>query len=225
MTEAGSPLGGLIAMGLSPLVCTTIGWRSTCLVFGALVAFFTVIWQTKAASSPGTCPYVTQEEKNDLVRDGVYDPNAPIPKTRGQLFALPRLPLAVMLAPSAMVVMSSHAIYNFGRYFLYFWMPSYFNEALGLSPHIGGFYLVLPELCGAVFTAIGGTMAGRLAQQGQWEPTPLRKLFSGVGFLGAGLAMLMLAMAQGPLFASFALCLEGSLNAMHGSGFKANYQV
>lgn len=104
-------------------------------------------------------------------------------------------------------------------------MPSFFNEGLGLSPHIAGFYLVLPELCGAVFTALGGAAAGRLGGSGGWEPTPLRKLFSGIGFVGAGLAMLLLATANGPVFASLALCIEGSLNAMHGSGFKANYQV
>lgn len=159
------------------------------------------------------------------MRDGVFDPSEKPPKMRGKLFALPRLPLSIMLAPSAIVVMSSHAIYNFGRYFLYFWMPSYFHEGLGLSPHVAGFYLVLPELCGAVFTAVGGSVAGRLGRDGNWEPTPLRKLFSGAGFVGAGLAMLLLAMASGPFFASVALCVEGSLNALHGSGFKANYQV
>jgi sugar phosphate permease len=145
MTEAGSPLGGLIAMGLSPIVCTTIGWQSTCGVFGVAVGLFTLLWQAKAASDPSTCTYVTKEELLELERDGVYDPSAQKPSSRGRLLQLPTLPLRVMLAPSALVVMSSHAIYNFGRYFLYFWMPSYFTEGLGLEPHIAGFYLVSLE--------------------------------------------------------------------------------
>lgn len=142
MTEAGSPLGGLIAMGLSPVVCTAIGWHATCVVFGVAVGLFTLLWQLKASSDPGTCTYITKEELDSLVRDGVYDPTTPKQSSRGRLFQLPTLPLRVMIAPSALVVMSSHAIYNFGRYFLYFWMPSYFTEGLGLEPHIAGFYLV-----------------------------------------------------------------------------------
>lgn len=115
MTEAGSPLGGLIAMGLSPLVCTSIGWRATCFVFGGFVAVFTLLWQSKAASDPGACSYISQEELAELETDGVYDSKAPSTSQRGQLFQIPKLPLRLMLAPSAMVVMSSHAIYNFGR--------------------------------------------------------------------------------------------------------------
>eukprot|EP00041_Stephanoeca_diplocostata_P024263 m.609471 g.609471 ORF g.609471 m.609471 type:complete len:472 (-) comp22489_c0_seq6:1685-3100(-) len=234
LTEAGSPLGGLIAMGISPLLCTAFGWRQTCTMFAVAVMGFTVLWQSRAASTPSSCSYITKEEMDELSRTVVVDDGknadtkaAPMERSRRSLtslFQIPHVPLVILLHPSALAVFASHAIYNFGRYFLYFWMPSFFNEELGLSPKVAGFYLILPELCGAVFTAVGGWLATEMAKKEGASLLHTRKLFSIVGFVGAGSAMLILAVASGPGLACLALCLEGSLNAMHGSGFKANYQ-
>ena len=52
----------------------------------------------------------------------------------------------------------------------------------------------------------------------------LRKGFTLVGFLGAGCAMFLISYAQSPFMAMCMLCTEASFNALHASGFKANYQ-
>ena len=56
-------------------------------------------------------------------------------KPKEPLFSIPRIPFRIMLHPSALVVMSSHSIYNFGRYFLYFWMPTCEKQYQKYCPH------------------------------------------------------------------------------------------
>lgn len=229
MTEAGSPMGGLIAMGFTPVLCTAFGWRGACYFYALFTFCFTLLWMSRAASTPEECTYITEAEMASLIDSGVCKgkdaSDVPTPlKPKEPLFSIPRIPFRIMLHPSALVVMSSHSIYNFGRYFLYFWMPTYFNKQLGLTPQKAGFFLMMPELCGAVFTAVGGIAAANLSQQPGSTPLYVRKVFTSIGFFGAGSAMALLAYTEGPLFATAAMCLEGSTNAMHGSGFKANYQ-
>lgn len=227
MTETGSPMGGLVAMGLTPVLCTALGWRGACYCYAAFSTAFTLLWISRAASTPEECGYISTTEMDELVANGVCNPDnkqSAVKRAKQPWFSIPRIPLKLLVAPPAMVVMLSHSVYNFGRYFLYFWMPSYFNEALGLPPQTSGFFLMLPDLCGAIFTALGGYAAGIVSQRPDTNPLFVRKLFSSIGFFGAGFAMALLAMTKGPLFATLALCLEGATNAMHGSGFKANYQ-
>ena len=56
---------------------------------------------------------------------------------------------------------------------------------------------MMPELCGAVFTAVGGIAAANLSQQPGSTPLYVRKVFTSIGFFGAGLAMALLAYTEG----------------------------
>ena len=75
-----------------------------------------------------------------------------------------------------------------------------FNKKLGLSPQKAGFFLMMPELCGAVFTAVGGVAAGYLSEQPGSNPLYVRKVFTSIGFFGAGTAMALLAYTEGERF-------------------------
>jgi MFS family permease len=168
VTEAGSPLGGLLAMGVTPVLATSLGWHGACAVFGLAVLGFAWCWHLRAASTPEQCAYLGVEERARLTAAGLYS-NVEDRHTAGGGGARSagtavvggssggggggggsgaRIPWHVLLHPSALAVMLCHSSYNFGRYFLYYWMPTFMHEAFHLEPELGGERTVSRHLCG-----------------------------------------------------------------------------
>jgi sugar phosphate permease len=230
VTEAGSPLGGLLAMGGTPIIASFVGWRRCCYVYSMADFCFAAVWQRYAASCPEECAYLTCSERDQLSAVGLY--TAREDKEAKQRRSSTTCPWQVLLAPSALVVMLCHACFNFGRYFLYAWMPTFMHEHFSLLPEVGGIYLMPAEITNCLAMYAGGIFATYLLRGSGTlkDPTPtiglweIRRCFTCGGFVGAGLALVMIGHAQSPMMATVALCFEGFSNGMHSSGFKANYQ-
>jgi hypothetical protein len=218
-------------------------------VYACSTLLFSMAWQARAASTPSTCTYIgnneisytgtgiyhiylmssTRYDSNFKISNWIADdaerrqlekdlstdasPVASADKTSGSVWS-------VLLAPAALVVIFSHSAYNFGRYFIYSWMPNYFHESLQLDAQWAGVCLMAPELCGFIGTIVGGRaatrMVGRSGSDRKFDPAHserrlrrVRKLFSFVGFFGAGAAMWTMAAVNTAEMSAVLLCAEG----------------
>lgn len=60
----------------------------------------------------------------------------------------------------------SHFCHNWGTFILLTWMPTYYNQVLGLDLMKSGFYSVLPWITMAIAANVGGWVADALVAQG-----------------------------------------------------------
>ena len=75
----------------------------------------------------------------------------------------------------------SHFCHNWGTFILLTWMPTYYNQVLGLDLMKSGIYSVLPWITMAIAANIGGWVADAMVQKGV-SVTRVRKIMQTVGY-------------------------------------------
>jgi sugar phosphate permease len=207
----GSTAGSLMAMGLTPMLAERIGWRSTAWFFGFLTMFFGILEIVLGQSAPE------------------WMSEAPSPTSRsyheqnGQLQSKLRRWCRVLLAPAALATFAAHAIHNFVRYFLMAWMPSYYREVLLVSADAAGLHLILPELCGLIFSLGGATLGREMQQRGLISPLGSRRLFASVAFIGSFVGLMTISRVTKVGTVTLFLCCVQGLATLQGLGFGASY--
>ena len=73
----------------------------------------------------------------------------------------------------------SHFCHNWGTFILLTWMPTYYNQVLGLDLMKSGIYSVLPWITMAIAANIGGWVADAMVQKGV-SVTRVRKIMQSV---------------------------------------------
>ena len=73
----------------------------------------------------------------------------------------------------------SHFCHNWGTFILLTWMPTYYNQVLGLDLLKSGFYSVLPWITMAIAANIGGWVADAMVTKGV-SITKVRKIMQTV---------------------------------------------
>ena len=76
----------------------------------------------------------------------------------------------------------SHFCHNWGTFILLTWMPTYYNQVLGLDLLKSGFYSVLPWITMAIAANIGGWVADFMVAKGV-SITRVRKVMQTVSLL------------------------------------------
>lgn len=73
----------------------------------------------------------------------------------------------------------SHFCHNWGTFILLTWMPTYYNQVLGLDLMKSGFYSVLPWITMAIAANVGGWVADAMVARGV-TVTRVRKIMQSV---------------------------------------------
>ena len=73
----------------------------------------------------------------------------------------------------------SHFCHNWGTFILLTWMPTYYNQVLGLDLMKSGFYSVLPWITMALAANVGGWVADSMVARGM-SVTRVRKIMQSV---------------------------------------------
>ena len=76
----------------------------------------------------------------------------------------------------------SHFCHNWETFILLTWMPTYYNQVLGLDLMKSGFYSVLPWITMALAANVGGWIADAMVQKGV-SVTRTRKIMQSVSRL------------------------------------------
>eukprot|EP00933_Yihiella_yeosuensis_P058169 TRINITY_DN5844_c0_g1_i2.p1 TRINITY_DN5844_c0_g1~~TRINITY_DN5844_c0_g1_i2.p1 ORF type:complete len:524 (-),score=98.85 TRINITY_DN5844_c0_g1_i2:81-1586(-) len=247
LADTGGSIGGLVALGGGPILATQIGWRSTFAVYGLSSAVFCVIWLVFSSSRPNNTRFVSPEELEHLMKEGVVerpveecnvagatpagdknkvvsaepskdasDTDTSAKKQDGSVWKMLR-------EPPVLAVCYAHSVFNFGRYFLYGWIPTYYSEVLGVPAVTAGFYMTCLQVADAFVKLLVAPIADRLTASGYLSILGIRRLLSCSAFIGFGAGLGFCGTATSPVWATVALVAAKSTASCHAAGFKTNY--
>lgn len=140
ITQTGGAVGGLLAIGAGPVLASTFGWRAALVGAGSISLLFTAFWGVSACDRPGSCSRVSAGEMRYLESQGVS-------VSADKAKAARAIPWHLFRSPAAYAVCYAHAVYNFGRYFLYAWIPTYYMEVMGTSAYFAGACMTTLQVC------------------------------------------------------------------------------
>uniref|UniRef100_A0A7S0NPP2 Major facilitator superfamily (MFS) profile domain-containing protein n=1 Tax=Calcidiscus leptoporus TaxID=127549 RepID=A0A7S0NPP2_9EUKA len=218
----------------APLVITALeprlGWRACFRAVGCMAVSFAALWRALAASTPEQCWFIRDDELELLTGS----PTSPSTHTalhrraenNGQPLAKasPLSVRRVLLHPAVLALFLVHGVYNLGTLTINSWMPTYYNEALGLAPTVAKLHLIIPHLTSLVTKLLVPYLAAALGAHGV-SMLSSRQLMCAAGFIGTSCALLLLPMLLGalPAATTACFCVALSFTGLHAEGFRANY--
>merc|ERR1711966_425793 len=95
--------------------------------------------------------------------------------------------------PAVLAVCYAHGVFNFGRYFIYGWIPTFYSKQLGVSPSAAAACLTCLQIADTCMKLVVGPIADWFVATGRLSLLGIRKTLSCVGFLGFAVAVLCCA--------------------------------
>lgn len=227
ITEAGGPLGALLALFVTPVMAEYFGWRLALAVAAVCTLAFAALWFAMMCDGPDSCRYITEEEKKELQGCGLGNAKANGRSIEGndkkECSHQSAASWHILLFSPAWAVFMAHCCFNYSRYLLYNWILTYYTESLQVSVAVAGTYMFWPNFVDGVISLLAGRAADALTNSGTLSIVAIRRLVTIVAFLGTGMGAVMLTAAEGLAATTFWLTLTAGLQALHGAGFKSSY--
>mmetsp|Transcript_34740 Transcript_34740/g.75952 ORF Transcript_34740/g.75952 Transcript_34740/m.75952 type:complete len:547 (-) Transcript_34740:856-2496(-) len=212
LVYSGMYTGSIMGLAFSPHIIDWFDWPSVFYIFGSLGTVWFGYWVSTAASTPLEDPKITAAERDYIVANTVE---------RGPATSIPWKEIMTSRAVWAIIV--CHFCHNWGTFILLTWMPTYYNQVLGMNMQESGFYSVLPWITMALTANVGGFAADKLVEGGM--PTiRVRKVMQTVGFMGPAFFLTQLANINSPGAAVACMCASQGLDAFSQSGLYSNHQ-
>ncbi|GFH26674.1 MFS domain-containing protein, partial [Haematococcus lacustris] len=226
LVYSGMFLGSAIGLCLSPKasllwMIVSLGWPSVFWSFGSLGIVWAAVWKFLASSNPAKCPLTSSQERSyilantlgaDSIAPGAHSPPSTSVTTK-----------AASGAVAVWAIIVCHFCHNWGTFILLTWMPTYYNQVLGLDLTKSAVLSVLPWLTMALMSNVGGWLADSAVERGV-SVTTVRKVMQSIGFLGPALFLSQLSGVQSVTAA--VLCMMGAqgCDAFSQSGLYSNHQ-
>lgn len=212
LVYSGMFLGSIVGLGLSPQLIHSLGWPSVFYIFGSMGLLWISAWKDKAASSPSEDPKVSSAERSYIMANTV---------SNSRPTSIPWKQLLSRREVWAIII--CHFCHNWGTFILLTWMPSYYNQVLGLDLMQSGFFSVLPWVTMALAANVGGAIADSLVAGGM-TVTRVRKTMQTIGFLGP--AFFLSQLSGVTTVPAAVLCMMGAqgCDAFSQSGLYSNHQ-
>jgi MFS transporter, ACS family, solute carrier family 17 (sodium-dependent inorganic phosphate cotransporter), other len=212
LVYSGMYTGSVFGLALSPHMIHAIGWPSVFYVFGVVGVGWFYWWIKRASSSPMEDTLITSAERKYIARNTASQ--KPIGK----------IPWKLLLSkPPVWALIISHFCHNWGTFILLTWMPTYYNQVLGLDLKSSGFFSVLPWITMAIASNVGGWIADTLVERG-WSVTTVRKVMQTIGFLGPAFFLTQLGKIHTVSGAVACMMASQGLDAFSQSGLYSNHQ-
>lgn len=220
ISDAGGPVGALVALFVTPLLASLLGWRAALVFAGLCTLAFALLWQWLGANGPDECSYVTEDEKAELLAKGVSAPAAAGAADKAQG---PTFPWRILFIPSVWSVLLAHSAFNYNRYLMYNWIVTYYIDILQVPVVEAAACMLWPNVMDAVTSLAVGKAADALANSGRLSTLATRRLFSTLGFMGTGVGALMVGWVSGPAATTALVTFASAMQAFHNAGFKSSY--
>eukprot|EP00755_Sulcionema_specki_P008914 Sspe_Gene.6113::Locus_2048_Transcript_1_1_Confidence_1.000_Length_1217::g.6113::m.6113 len=176
---------------------------------------YVLLWSLLGANSPSECWFISKEELAYL--DSV------IPKKKKLASETPTsaFPAKIIFHPSVLAIFFCHMAFNFGAYFVTNWNPMYYDRVFGENPTL---YLTLPHVSNLVGKILNTPLERMLVRRG-YSRLACRKIFTLLGFLGSGFAILPVYASRdfGMIPTTILITVANGMYGLCPSGFKANY--
>jgi ACS family sodium-dependent inorganic phosphate cotransporter len=211
LVYSGMYTGSMLGLALSPQMISSWGWASVFYVFGAAGLLWFAWWQRQAAPAPSLDPRIDDSELRYITRNTA----AAAPLTS--------IPWRLLLSkPATWALIVSHFCHNWGTFILLTWMPTYYNQVLGLDLKSSGFFSVLPWITMAISANVGGWIADTLVERGL-SVTAVRKIMQTIGFLGPAFFLTRLGGITTVTGAVGCMMAAQGLDAFSQSGLYSNH--
>ncbi len=128
--DTGGSIGGLLALGLGPVVAGSFGWRVALRACGGVSLAFCGMWWAFSADRPTSSARIKADEMQYLRACGVV---AAASKTKSLGAGTRSFPYRLFGNAPVLAVCYAHVIFNFARYIVYGWISTYYIEVLGVS--------------------------------------------------------------------------------------------
>ncbi len=211
LNTSGIPLGTVGALLLTPAIVVAWGWPMVFYAFGILGFLWYALWHFSVTDTPETHPTIHPTEMR-FIRD-----NAPaVPKNV-------TIPWGHLLSKAPVwAIIINHFCSNWGFYVILTWLPTYFNQVLGVDISKVGVYTILPWLVMFLMANIAGWIADNLLKRG-FSVTFVRKLMQSIGFLGPAVFLSLISGVTTPTAAIVYMCCTLGLGSFALSGFGVNH--
>jgi len=197
----GTRLGGSLTPYTVVTLITALGWRPTFVAFGALGLVWVAAFYSWFRDDPAEKSSVNRAEL-ELIRAG---PEAVAERSR------PRVPWPSLLTSGNLwAICLMYGCMFYGWYFYITWLPTYLQEAHGLSPERSGLYAGLPLLFGAFGCVLGGLLTDALVRR--YGLKPGRRAVGLVSLVAAGGFLLASTYLRDPLHVICAISLSAFAN-------------
>jgi MFS transporter, ACS family, glucarate transporter len=145
----GARSGGALAPPLAVALITSVGWRYTFMIFGAVGLVWCAAFARWYRDDPGDHSSVSRAELTTIRAGAAPQPNVDE--------AVPWK--ALLLNPTMIALFASYFASGFGFQFFVTWLPTYFMREHGLTLQRSGVFAALPLAAGAIGCLTGGLLA------------------------------------------------------------------
>ncbi len=212
LVYSGMYTGSVVGLGFSPQLINMLGWQSVFYIFGSMGIIWFVWWVKKASSNPFEDPRISEEEEAFITQN-----------TAVRCDLQKAIPWKQLLSKKPVwALITSHFCHNWGTFILLTWMPTYYNQVLGLDLKSSGLFSVLPWITMAISANVGGWIADTMISKG-WSVTSVRKLMQSIGFLGPAFFLSQLGNVTTVTEAVILMMLSQGTDAFSQSGLYSNH--
>lgn len=149
----GAHLGGGITPLLVAVLAQRMGWRAVFVIFSLFGFAWAIAWRMWFRDDPAEHRAVSAEELR-YIQSGYADPD----RHYSSAFAM-------LADPSVVAICAAYFTQGYGFYFYITWLPTYLQQAKGLSAGLMGLLAGLPLLLSVVADLAGGLTTDRLTKK------------------------------------------------------------
>jgi MFS transporter, ACS family, glucarate transporter len=188
---SGSRLGGAIAFLVLPVMISTLGWRSSFYILGALGVLWAIVW----------CIGFRDQPRHDRETAAIASSPVVNQSTPSQLFS----------KPTIWLTMVQYFASNFTFFICLSWMLPYLQDRFQLSAIEAGQYAMIPLMFAAVSQWTSGWMVDRLYASSRWCRWS-RRLPAAGGFLLGAIGLTLVTQVESPalVVACFTMAVFGA---------------
>jgi MFS family permease len=186
--------GAAVAPSLVVLIYAWIGWRNAFSVFGAVGLIWAILFFRSFRDRPEQHPEVSAEELAEI-RPNTAKLNQREPQTNVA---------AILRSPSAWALCVQWFCHFYGFYFYVTWLPTYLEQARGLTIAKTSILAGLPMLLAGCGCLASGWLLPRLSQR--WGTARARRALAYLSYGGAAAFTFLFTFVQNPVLA---MCVLG----------------
>ncbi len=211
LNVSGISLGTVAALLLTPVIVVTLGWSWVFYLFGGLGFLWYFLWHFLVTNTPETHPTIRTSELAQIREN--TDP----PQTND---SIPWVQLLSRREVWAIII--NHFCSNWGFYVILTWLPTYFNQALGVDINQVGMYAVFPWMTMFLMANVSAWIADGMLCRG-YSTTFVRKTMQSIGFFVPAIFLLLIGGVASAGHAIVYLCCILGFGAFALSGFAVNH--
>mmetsp|Transcript_24282 Transcript_24282/g.74936 ORF Transcript_24282/g.74936 Transcript_24282/m.74936 type:complete len:532 (+) Transcript_24282:64-1659(+) len=132
-------------------------------------------------------------------------------------------PFRLFCFSGAWAVVLAHAAFNFGRYFVYNSIVSFYVDVAGVSPVTAGTQVLFGQIADTLGKFLFAGAVDRAIQRDASKKTRVRKIVSSTAFVVFALSMLTMAHTTSVAAITCALIIAKIASSAHVCGFKTTY--